>query len=63
MTERVERPSGSSQGFGEGIVRIRLPEYDEVEVYLVRLPDGSLVARTAEELSREKPASSSGSKP
>jgi len=54
MTEKVEKPSGLSQGFGEGAVRIKLPDFDEVEVYLVRLPDGSLVARTAEELSREK---------
>ena len=62
MTEKVERPSGSSQGFGEGAVRIKLPDFDEVEVYLVRLPDGTLVARTAEELSREKPASPPGGK-
>lgn len=41
---------------GEGrLVRLELPEVDDVEVYLVRLADGTVVARTAEELSSEIP--------
>jgi hypothetical protein len=34
------------------LVRIEVPEVEEVEVYLVRLEDGRLVARTGDELSK-----------
>ena len=35
-------------------LRFRVPETQEVEVYLVRLPDGRIVARTKEELEGKK---------
>ena len=62
MTVKRENQSSSNQPPGDALVRIRLPEYDEVEVYLVRKADGTLVARTAAELAKEKPASKSKGK-
>jgi len=38
----------------ERLLRFRFPEVQEVEVFLVRLEDGRIVARTKEELEREK---------
>jgi len=35
------------------LVKLEVPELEEVEVYLIRLPDGKVVARTAEELSEQ----------
>jgi len=35
-------------------LKFRIPEVKEIEVYLVRLPDGRIVARTKEELEKEK---------
>jgi len=32
------------------LFKFRFPEVNEIEVYLVRLPDGRIVARTREEL-------------
>jgi len=34
----------------EELLRFRLPEVEDVEIYLVRTPDGRVVARTADEL-------------
>jgi hypothetical protein len=38
----------------ERLLRFRFPEVREVEVFLVRLEDGRIVARTKEELEPEK---------
>jgi len=38
----------------EELIDIRLPDVEEKEVVLVRLPDGRVVARTREELERMK---------
>ena len=34
----------------ERLLKFRVPEVGDVDVYLVRLPDGRIVARTREEL-------------
>jgi hypothetical protein len=48
---------------GQPLLRVRLPEMKEVEVYLIKLEDGSIVARTAEEIEKAPlPKSSAGSK-
>lgn len=46
----------------ERLLRIQLPEPQEVEAFLVRLSDGRVVARTAEELEelREEGVASEG---
>jgi hypothetical protein len=36
----------------EPAISFRLPDQQEVAVYLVRLPDGRIVSRTADELTR-----------
>jgi len=38
----------------EELIDIRLPDVEEKEVVLVRLPDGRVVARTREELEKMK---------
>jgi len=43
------------------LVRLEVPELEEVEVYLIRLPDGKVVARTAEELSEQPIGAEQGS--
>jgi len=53
MTESPENVAPSSPGPASGLLHFRVPEVQEVEVYLVRLPDGRIVARTAEELGPE----------
>jgi len=40
------------EGREQPLLKVRLPEMKEVEVYLIRLEDGSIVARTAEELEK-----------
>lgn len=37
---------------GEPLLKVRLPEMVEKEIYLIRLEDGSIVARTKEEIER-----------
>ena len=39
----------------EKLLQFQLPEVKDVKAYIVRLPDGSLAARTEEELLKEKP--------
>ncbi len=34
------------------LLQVKLPEMEEVEVYLLRLKDGSIVARTKEEIEK-----------
>lgn len=53
MTESQTGESPSSPVPGSELLRFRVPEIEDVEVYLVRLPDGTVVARTAEELEAE----------
>ena len=38
----------------EKLLRFRVPEVEDKEVYLVRLEDGRIVARTKEELEEEE---------
>ena len=43
------------------LLQVKLPEMKEVEVYLIKLEDGSIVARTKEELEKAPlPKSSKG---
>jgi len=37
------------------ILKVEIPEEEEIEVYLVRLPTGIVVARTKEELEKGGP--------
>lgn len=34
------------------LLQFKIPEYQDVEIYLVRLKDGTVVARTKEELAK-----------
>ncbi len=34
------------------LLQVKLPEMEDVEVYLIRLADGSIIARTKEELEK-----------
>ena len=47
--EELEKPKKF-----EELIDIRLPDVEEKEVVLVRLPDGRVVARTREELEKMK---------
>lgn len=38
----------------ERLLRFKVPEVGDVDVYLVRLPDGRIVARTKDELEEIK---------
>jgi len=40
------------------LLKIKLPEMEEKEVYLIRLETGEVVARTKEELEKAPPAES-----
>lgn len=43
------------------MLRVKLPKMEEVEVYLIKLKDGTIIARTKEELEKAPlPASSKG---
>ena len=51
------------EGREQPLLKVRLPEMVEKEIYLIRLEDGSIVARTAEEIEKAPlPKSSKGSK-
>jgi len=39
----------------QDILKVEVPEEEEVEVYLIRLPSGVVVARTKEELEKGGP--------
>ena len=43
------------------LLQVKIPEHEEVEVYLIKLEDGRIVARTKEEL--EKAGLPKSSKP
>jgi len=53
MTESPINAPPSSPGPENELLRFRVPEVDDIEVYLIRLEDGTIVARTAEELEAE----------
>jgi hypothetical protein len=58
MTESQGSEGKSSVGRGSELLRFKVPEIEDVEVYLIRLEDGTVVARTAEELVKERGAGS-----
>lgn len=45
----------------EPLFPIKLPKHPEVEIILIRLADGTIVARTREELEQSKSAPKEGS--
>jgi len=53
MTEKQDNRAPSSPDPDSALLSLRLPEIEDVEVFLVRLDDGTIVARTADELARE----------
>jgi len=55
MTEKQGSPEPSSEEHVDDLLKFQLPDVSDVEVYLVRLADGRIVARTAEELEAPKP--------
>jgi len=60
MTESQDNAAPFSQELGNDLLRFRVPEVQEVEVVMVRLADGRIVARTAEELETERGQSDRG---
>lgn len=56
MTERQEPTESSSGERVEDLLKFNLPDVSDVEIYLVRLDDGRVVARTAEELEAPQPS-------
>lgn len=54
MTSSPEKPEPSS-GPEEPLLKFRVPHLQEVEVVVVKLLDGRVVARTAEELKEGGP--------
>ena len=49
------------EGLEKPLLQVKLPEMEEVEVYLIRLEDGRIVARTGQELEKAPlPKSSKG---
>jgi hypothetical protein len=45
------------------LLQVKIPKHEEVEVYLIKLADGRIVARTKEELEKAPlPSSSKGAK-
>lgn len=54
MTESpTNGPPFSPAPDGE-LLKFRVPEVDDIEVFLIRLEDGTIVARTAAELEEER---------
>ena len=53
MTEELEKEEPSPVEPERELLRFQLPEIEDVEVYLVRLEDGRVVARTEDELEGE----------
>jgi len=49
----AERPR--VEEIAKDILKVEVPEEEEVEVYLIRLPSGVVVARTKEELEKGGP--------
>lgn len=53
MTESPINAPPFSPGPDEELLKFRVPEVDDIEVFLIRLEDGTIVARTAAELDAE----------
>ncbi|GAH67492.1 unnamed protein product [marine sediment metagenome] len=53
MTESPTNAPPSSPGLESELLKFRVPEVEDIEVVLIRLEDGTVVARTAEELAKE----------
>lgn len=62
MTEKQGNAGSSSEERVSDLLKFKLPEVSDVEVYLVRLDDGRIVARTAEELEAAVASSTRDSK-
>ncbi len=57
----ADKPVLSSPGQGLDFLKFQLPEVEDVEVYLVRLADGTIVTRTRAEIEKlEKGATVTG---
>ncbi len=54
MTESPINAPPFSPGLGNDLLKFRVPEVEDIEVYLIRLEDGTIVARTAAELETEE---------
>ena len=59
MTEKQDKTESSSEERVEDLLKFKLPEVSNVEVFLIRLADGTVVARTKEELEASAPAGTS----
>ena len=59
MTEKQDNPESSSEERVEDLLKFKLPEVSNVEVFLIRLADGTVVARTKEELEASAPTGTS----
>lgn len=55
MTESPTNAPPFSPGPDGELLKFRVPEVEDIEVVLIRLADGRIVARTAEELEAEGP--------
>jgi hypothetical protein len=49
-TELQEKREGLSPATGERFLKFRLPETEDLDIFVVELEDGRKVVRTAEEL-------------
>ena len=54
MTESPTNAPPSSPALDGELLKFRVPEVEDIEVVLIRLADGRIVARTAEELEAEE---------
>ncbi len=53
MTESPINAPPSSPGLENELLKFQVPEVENIEVVLIRLADGTIVARTAAELEEE----------
>ena len=53
MTDQQEKNSRSSPQQRSELLKFKVPEYEEVEIVLLRDKKGNIVARTSEELSKK----------
>ncbi len=63
MTESPTNAPPSSPGLESELLKFQVPEVEDIEVVLIRLADGRVVARTAEELEEEGEQSHRGVSP
>ena len=55
MTEKQDKTESSSEERVEDLLKFKLPEVSNVEVFLIKLKDGTVVARTKDELDASAP--------